>query len=126
MLLFFNIFFPVLFQFVLSRWLSAFSVATFPLAKDSGLVHTFADASARRWTAWWCGLWFVVLSVVAVWLSGRYGAAVVGAQFLVFGWYFGMTKRNFGGITGDTAGWFVQMAELVSLVAVVVVMIWKP
>ena len=40
--------------FVFSRLLSALAVATFPIAKNSGLVRTFSDASARRFTAVWC------------------------------------------------------------------------
>lgn len=111
-------FFPVLLPFVLSRLLSAFSVATFPIAKDSGLVRTFSDASAKRFTALWCACWFMAISVAAVVLFGRSGEVVVCAQLAVFAWYAVMTKRNFGGITGDTAGWFVQMAELASLVAI--------
>ena len=107
-------------SFVLSRFLSACAVAAFPIAKDSGLVRTFSDASAKRFTAMWCVFWFVAVSALSVWLGGRYGIAVVGAQVVVFIGYFVMTKRNFGGITGDTAGWFVQVAELFSLSAVVV------
>ncbi|MBQ7157937.1 MAG: adenosylcobinamide-GDP ribazoletransferase [Treponema sp.] len=103
--------------FVFSRLLSAFSVATFPIAKDSGLVRTFSDAGAKRFTAVWCAFWFVSLAVVAVFCFRWQGGAVVLAQVIVFAWYFVMTRRQFGGITGDTAGWFVQMAEIVSLAA---------
>ena len=38
-------------------------------------------------------------------------AAVVGAA-LSFLWYWRMAFRAFGGITGDTAGWFLQICEL--------------
>ena len=107
-------------SFVLSRLLSAFSVAVFPLAKADGLVRTFAFASARRFTAVWSAVWSVVLSIAVIVHCGRSGAAVVGAELIVFVWYFAMTRRAFGGITGDTAGWFVQMAELAALSALVV------
>ena len=106
-------------SFVTSRLLSAFSVATFPIAKDSGLVRTFADASAKRFTAAWCAICFMLLSGLLVWFCRAHGAGILAAQLVVFGVYFVMTKRNFGGITGDTAGWFVQMSELMSVLALV-------
>lgn len=105
-------------SFVLSRLLSAFSVAVFPAAKDSGLLRTFAQAAARRFTAVWSGGWFLAVGAAMLWFFGRYGAAAAGAQAVVFMWYALMTRRQFGGITGDTAGWFVQVGELASLAAV--------
>ncbi len=105
-------------SFVLSRLLSALSVAVFPAAKDSGLVRTFADAAARRCTAVWSVGWFVAGGAAITWCFGRYGAVAAGAQVAAFAWYFWLTRRQFGGITGDTAGWFVQVAELASLAAV--------
>ena len=108
---------PLVPLFVLSRLLSAFAVATFPIAKDSGLVRTFSDASARRFTAVWCGAWFVAVSAASVLLGGTRCAVVPTAELSVFAWYYVKTKRAFGGITGDTAGWFVQLAELCALAA---------
>lgn len=105
-------------SFVLSRLLSALSVAVFPAAKDSGLVRTFADAAAWRATAVWSVCWFLAGGVAMIWLSGGYGVAAAGAQAAAFVWYVWLTRRQFGGITGDTAGWFVQVAELASLAAV--------
>ncbi len=108
-------FFPVSLIFFQSRLLSALSVATFPIAKKSGLVHTFKSASAKRFTAFWCRGWFVAVSGCAIFLFGKSGIAVTASSLAVFLWYFVLTKRNFGGITGDTAGFFVQMSELISL-----------
>lgn len=108
--------------FVQSRLLSAFSVATFPIAKDSGLVRTFSDASAKCVTAVWCAAWFVAISAVLVWFSRWNGVFSVGTMLIVLGGYFLMTRRHFGGISGDTAGWFVQMAELLCLFALIVTM----
>ena len=46
------------------------------------------------------------------------GASAVLAEALVFLYYHRMSMRNFGGITGDLAGWFLQTAELAMLAAV--------
>ncbi len=103
--------------FVFSRLLSAFSVAVFSPAKESGLVRTFADAGARRFTAVWSVFWFLLAAFSAVWFFRLQALAVIGAQLLVFVCYFLLTRRHFGGITGDTAGWFVQVAEIISFAA---------
>ena len=31
---------------------------------------------------------------------------------VVFGYYYRMSKRQFGGLSGDLAGWFLQTAEM--------------
>lgn len=111
---------PFCFIFILSRLLSAFAVATFPIAKNSGLVHTFATASAKKFTALWCGIWFALISAALILLFDALGIFLVAPSLAVFVCYYFMAKRNFGGITGDTAGWFVQMCEIVSLAAFVI------
>ena len=44
------------------------------------------------------------------------GGAVVMAAFTSFFYYRWRTKREFGGITGDTAGYFVLLCELMMLI----------
>ena len=60
--------------------------------------------------------------VLAECLEGRISGlgllAVV--QLAVFLWYGRMAEREFGGITGDLAGWFLQVCELASLAAFLV------
>ena len=45
------------------------------------------------------------------------GGALVLAALLVFWRYRVVSDRQFGGITGDLAGWFLQKAELWMLAA---------
>ena len=96
------------------RALSGLAVAAFPLAKNTGLAHTFATAAdqttVRR-----------VLMVLAALLSAALlalgGWALVLAALLVFARYHVVSNKQFGGITGDLAGWFLQKAELWMLAA---------
>jgi adenosylcobinamide-GDP ribazoletransferase len=37
---------------------------------------------------------------------------MAAAAWAVFAWYYRMAKKEFGGITGDLAGWFLATAEL--------------
>ena len=102
---------PLVFMFSLSRSLSGLAVTRFPLAKNTGLVHTFASAADKRRAGG-------VLAVLAVFCSaglclcGWSGVCVAAAAWAVFAWYYRMAKKEFGGITGDLAGWFLATAEL--------------
>ncbi|MBR1537578.1 MAG: adenosylcobinamide-GDP ribazoletransferase [Treponema sp.] len=102
--------------FFISRVLSAFAVATFPIAKNSGLIHTFSSASHRKFTAVWCLFCLFSASFFAI-LFGRFlGIALVASSLSVFCWYFVIAVKNFGGITGDTAGFFLQLCELSAVI----------
>ena len=94
---------------VLERALSGLAVASFPMAKNTGLAHTFATAADRTTVR-------RVLMVLAALLSAALlalgGWALVLAALLVFARYHVVSGKQFGGITGDLAGWFLQKAEL--------------
>ena len=75
------------------RALSGLAVAAFPLAKNTGLAHTFATAADR-------------VRVRQVLAAG-----------CVFARYYVVAKNQFGGVTGDLAGWFLQKCEIWMLAA---------
>lgn len=101
----------ILLGFCLSRTLSGLAVASFPLAKNTGLAHTFAAAADRKRV----GVFLTVLAVLlclALCFWGIGGIAVVAAALGVFFYYRRMARVKFGGLSGDLAGWFLQTAEL--------------
>ena len=55
-----------------------------------------------------------------IFLFEKTGIAIIVPSILFFVFYYLTTKRNFGGITGDTAGWFVQLCEIFELMGFVV------
>ena len=63
-----------------------------------------------------------VLSCTAMMLvSLTTGAAVTAAVLLTVMYYHHIAYKEFGGITGDLAGWFLQMCELVIALTAAVV-----
>ncbi len=54
-----------------------------------------------------------------LWTDLPFGAMSLGAALAVFYWYYKMSVKTFGGITGDLAGWFLQICELAIVIAVV-------
>lgn len=108
----------ILLTFCLSRSLSGLAVAVFPLAKDSGLAHTFAAAADKRMVT----VFLSVLSAALIAALGVLGKDFAGwlaaaAALLVFLYYRRMARKQFGGLSGDLAGWFLQTAELLMLAA---------
>lgn len=101
--------------YVLSRSLSGFSVVTFQAAKNSGLVKTFQDGAKRKNVRITMLAYLLLFSALALWLNWVLGlAAIVGAA-LIFLYYKRLCDKQFGGVTGDLAGYFLQLCELVML-----------
>lgn len=101
---------------VLERSLSGFAVAAFPLAKDTGLAHTFATAADRRTVKNVLLLLSAALTAGLV-LAG--GGLLTLTAFGMLLYYYRVAQKQFGGITGDLAGWFLQKTELWQLAALV-------
>ena len=99
---------------VLERALSGYAVAAFPMAKNTGLAHTFATAAdktvVRRVLA-------ALAAVLCMGMAALGGWALVLAALAVLWRYQAVSRKQFGGITGDLAGWFLQKAELWMLAA---------
>jgi adenosylcobinamide-GDP ribazoletransferase len=105
--------------FVLSRALSGLAVVTFPLAKGSGLVSLFSD-QAKKSTTKKVMIFYCMLCVSAMlWLNWRLGLIGVISATLVFGYYRYILTKKFGGITGDLAGFFLQICELAIAIGVI-------
>ena len=63
------------------------------------------------------GLLFCVGMLVLHWQAGVLAIAMACVSF---GYYRFMAFREFGGITGDLAGWFLQVCELGMAVGIVI------
>lgn len=98
--------------FILSRTLSGLSVVTFPQAKKDGLAATFAENAAKKTVKIVLGSYLIVLCGVLIITSKGVGIAAAAAAGAVFFYYYRMSLKDFGGITGDLAGYFLQMCEI--------------
>lgn len=101
--------------FVLSRSMSAYAMVALPQAKKQGMLADNArnaDHHRVRLASWG---WFAAAAVAAVCGLGWYGLALPAGALACLGWYAHRAKKYFGGISGDQAGWYVQVTELVGL-----------
>lgn len=100
--------------YILSRTLSGMAVVTFPAAKKTGTLYAFSSHAHKRAVRIVLAVYLAALSGVLLFADGVWGALILLGNGLLFFYYYRMALREFGGITGDLAGWFLQLSELVS------------
>lgn len=109
--------------FVLSRAFSALGVERLPSARPMSGPQAGMGAELKRSSRfpWWMLGIYLALWAAAVWLWGAWlpGLAALGAAVVSFCIYQSTALRQFGGFTGDLAGWFLQICELAMLAAAV-------
>lgn len=128
----------VCFSFVFSRILSALGVLLLPKAKNDGMAKTESENSSKKIVVIILILEFVVFSGFMIFCVRHceqfflsyeqlhrhcerseaipltvFPALAVSSAVTIF-----TAKKNFGGITGDIAGFFVCVSELLCVVAV--------
>lgn len=106
-------------MYPMSRALSGLSVVSFRSAKNSGLLKTFQEKADRKRVRIVLCIWIVAAAAGAIYLFHAKGAITAAAAMLVFFYYYKMSFKQFGGITGDLAGYFLQVCELVMLAVAV-------
>lgn len=107
--------------FVLSRALSGMSLVLFKSAKKEGLLYAFSSTAHRQIT---CIMLFIIIlscGSAMIYLDTVMGVALLMAAGLVFLYYRKMSYKQFGGITGDLAGFFLQICELVMIITAVLI-----
>ena len=98
--------------YVLSRAFSGLAIVVFKKARKSGLAATFSDSAQKKTVAVTMILYIAACAVLMVLTDPVIGSLCFLTALLVFGWYRYMSYQKFGGITGDLAGFFLQVCEL--------------
>lgn len=106
-------------SFVLSRALSGLAAILFRSAREEGMLHENTEPAQKETTVAALVLTAAAACTVMLWRSPVMGAAAIIGACLCFIHYRITAYREFGGTTGDIAGWFLQRCELVILVCAV-------
>lgn len=102
--------------FVLSRALAVVCALTMPNARGGGLLFTFSENSRGAGAiAVMCVISLLCLCGMAV-VSKTAGIAAFSAALIALLIYRHTAMRQFGGATGDTTGFFIQLCELCMLI----------
>lgn len=103
---------------VLSRTLSALAAVTQPNARGSGLLASFTAPMEVKKARVFLALWLLLCAAGMLLLDLRAGLASLLAAALSFLYYLVMSRRQFGGVTGDLAGFFLQICECAMVLSV--------
>lgn len=104
--------------FVLSRCLSAFCAVTMPNARKSGMLCAFTEGVQQKRAMTVLILMTVLTAALTLLLSPAVGSILLSCALLSVLWYRHMAMKEFGGVTGDTSGFFLQISELAMLAGV--------
>ncbi len=106
---------------VLSRTMSGIVSITFPGNSAQGLLHTFRDATGKKGALVALAIIFAGCMVYAfVAISWMVGLGLIVAIVLVSTYLYFMSRRQFGGMSGDLAGFYLQILEIVFLIVFVI------
>lgn len=107
-------------SFFLSRTCSGISVITMKGAKNKGMLQTFSTTAAKK-VVLSCllieGIICMVLMLMVDWKMGLSACLGTSGCYL---YYYKKSYKEFGGITGDLAGFFVCIAELTTVLVMAV------
>lgn len=110
--------------FFLSRCLSGIGIVTLPTAKKEGLLFLFAESAqvkVVKLSLYLQGVVCICFMLVQLFYAGL---VIAASAFCAFGYYAYRCKKELGGITGDTAGYFVLLCEACVVAAAAVINIF--
>ncbi len=106
---------------LLSRVWCAISVVCFQAGSGRGLLYTFkGSADEKRSAVFLFGL-LTLCAAAMLLVDWRAGAAMLLASFAGALYVLLMSRRQFGGMSGDLAGFLLQLGEISMLAALVLI-----
>lgn len=105
---------------VMTRCGSGFASTLFFGNGTSGMLTSFRDSADVRLTIGIVSTLFVIVGICAIVVSPLCGLLMIVCEALLLAWLNWFAQRNFGGMSGDVAGFFLQTCELVLVICIVI------
>ena len=109
--------------FTASRCLSGIATVTFPTSSSQGMLASFHDSAEKRASLIVLVVEFVLCAACMVWAQPLIAACMLVVCMLSLLACYAFAKTQFGGMSGDIAGAFLQLAELTLFICLVIA--WK-
>ena len=106
---------PALLIPVLSRICSGLMAQLLPKARRTGMLSDMVGRKTERGKVLLLAVQLVVCAVVLLASDLMTGGILLAAEAVFIIYYRHMALAEFGGVTGDLAGWYLCMAELAGL-----------
>lgn len=105
--------------FVASRALSGYALVSFQGARKKGLLASFSTTANKKVVQVTMIFYLVICTIAMIAIHPMIGSLCVIAGMLTFFYYRYFSYKEFGGVTGDLAGYFLQIFELVIVIVAV-------
>jgi len=105
---------------VLSRILSGTISLIFPKSDGEGLLRTFTLSAEKKPAVVILLILILMCSLAMILIRPVTGAVMVLGGLLTALWMKRLSAKQFGGMSGDLSGYFLQLAELVMLICCVI------
>ena len=112
--------------FVLSRAFSGLAAVTLPGAREKGMLATFTRPSQKKTVTLVLTVWALASVLLMAYIQPLMALAAACGAMITLRHYKRVAMNEFGGTTGDLAGWFLQECELLILLAVAAVCLLMP
>jgi len=106
--------------FVLSRSISALCAVNMPDARKSGMLSAYTKNAKRKAVNITMVIAAFISVIAIIRISPLTGVIAAGMGILWTFIYCRMAVKQFGGVTGDTAGFFLQLFELVCMSGILI------
>ena len=106
---------------VTSRCLSGIATLMYPTSKSKGMLSMFHESGVGSRVPIALVIELVVCTACMMWVSPLAATAMLVVALVCAAALWPFAKTQFGGMSGDLAGFFLQVAELLMIVAIVVV-----
>lgn len=106
--------------YVAERCISGLSVIFFPPPGGGGLLATFRQSAEKRRTAIILLCLLALVSVCMIIIRPLYALPMLAAALISAAYLYFIAVKRFGGMSGDLAGFFLQVCELLMLAALVI------
>jgi len=104
---------------VLSRILSGLTILVFPANAGKGLLSTFKEASDKKAAFIILCIFLVLCGAGMIYIESITGILMLTAALISTVYLYFMSKKQFGGMSGDLAGYFLQVTEIAMLAVIV-------
>lgn len=102
--------------YTLSRAISGLCLVSFRQARKEGLAATFCSGAKEKAVIITMPI-YMIAALAAAYIINPFGAlALLLAAVISSGFHYYNCMHNFGGITGDLAGFFLQLMELLLII----------
>lgn len=98
---------------ILSRLLQSSMLYTFPSAKQDGLTKIFGKLKKENGIILY--VLFILISAILFVIVGVNALLVPSVAIIYYAIFYFSSKRQFGGITGDLLGAFLELSELIMI-----------